>query len=392
MRTARTTIGSKRRVGIVALGGVAVLALVGGSALSATAADATSTTTYSCRTTDGGTTLVDFAGGTGLVNLGSTSGLVGVATGSNGLQVGLLNCTLAVLVPSTTSTPTTVLIGTPTPPTVAPTVPAVPVVPSAKPTAPELAPSATSTTPVVTEPVAAAPTPAPTSSTTTTNPSGTAATKLAAVTVSRTSTTVYPAAAGYSRSKVVFSVKGLTAAKGAVRITGKAVLRKGTKVVKTWRISSSTAKLSWNGKVGKKVKAGVYVLTVTAKGADGVTKVTRSKVRVSAKHLVTRTATVESVENVSSTTATMPAKVVKAMKLGRVTVRVRTVATVTGSAKLVFSADGTKRSIPLLNGSHTSKAFVVPDGFESVTVAHRWKKGAATLTSFRAVFRYKILV
>ncbi|WP_375389927.1 hypothetical protein [uncultured Amnibacterium sp.] len=374
----RTNARGPRRAGAVALVGTTALAIIGGSLLSATAANAD---TMRCATTNGTTTLVDVNGsGSGLINLGSPGGVIGIATGANGAQIGLLSCTAVVGLGGTApgTTVATLNAGSTTPvtvPTVSPSTPGTPgpTTPSATPTS-----SAPSTT-------APAPTGAPTAG-------STSSTKLSTVKVSTSSSTVYPAARGYSKSRVTFSVKGLTSTKGTVKITGKAVLKKGSKVVKTWKISSTTSKITWNGRIGKKVKAGVYTLTVTAWSADGTKKVTTMKVRVSAKHLVTRTISVPSKNLTGASTAALPAKVAKAFKYGKVTARVHYIAHVTGKARLVFANGATKRYVPLKDGTHSTKALPLPKGFGSVTIGHDWKKGDATLISLRSVFSYKQLV
>ena len=416
MSTTTDTHRRTRRVTIAALSGTTALAVLGGSMLTATAANAADPI-YTCTTTTG-TQLVSFgAAGGGLINLGSSGGLLGVATGSNGAQINLLNCVVAVNLGSTTSvvlngTPVVTLPTTPvTIPTTPVTVPTTPTDTPTTPTTPVLTPtpgastgstdstgtSSTSTSSTGTSSTGTSST--STTSTSTTTPAGTttptttttpASTALADLTVASSSTTVYPAKDGY-KDGVTFSVKGLTSAAKGVKVTGTAVLKKGTKVVKTWTISSATSKLTWNGRIGKKVMAGVYTLTVTAKSADGVKRVSSMTVRVSAKHLVTRTVQVKSKDIANRSTAVTPKKVIAALKLGKVTVRVRSVAT-RGKAALVFSGNGSKSVVALKNGTHTTKAVAVPKGLKKVSIGHRWAKGDVTLTSVRAIFRYKKLI
>jgi hypothetical protein len=391
MRGLRFTNRGTRRVATAALGGTMALAIVGGSLLSTTAANAD---TLSCVTTSGTTTLLNVTGsGGGLVNLGSTGGVVGIATMQDGTQVGLLGCTAVVSVGGTTPGATTATITTPTTtPTVTP--PSTPTTPTTTPTVP------TTTTPTTTTPTTAPPTTAPPSGSPSPTPSSSAeptaeptATKVATVKVTTSTATVYPSAKGYSKSKVTFSVKGLTSAKGAVTITGKAVLKKGTKVVKTWKINSSTSKLTWNGRIGKKVKAGVYKLTVTAWSSDGTKKVSTTKVRVSSKHLVTRTASLQTRDLSHATTNVLPKAVKKAFKYGKVTFRTHTVAKVTGPAHLVIvGPNGERVKLRLKDGSHTTKAAVLPKGFTKAKFLHRWKKSDAELLSLRTTFTYKALV
>jgi hypothetical protein len=63
-----------------------------------------------------------------------------------------------------------------------------------------------------------------------------------------------------------------------------------------------------------------------------------------------------------------------------------------GPAALVFYGNGTQSTVRLRNGTHTAKAVAVPKGLDRVSIGHDWKKGDATLTSLRAIFRYKRLV
>jgi hypothetical protein len=89
--------------------------------------------------------------------------------------------------------------------------------------------------------------------------------------------------------------------------------------------------------------------------------------------------------------ADIPRKLLKAYGLGDVAVRIRTVATVEGSASLVFSNQGVVRSVALKNGTHTTKALSVPQGFSHVMITHDWAKGAAHLTSLKAIWTYSTL-
>lgn len=385
---------SARRTAATAIGGSVALAIVAGSLMGATAANADAVTDPStCVPTTGTGELIGT--GSALVNVGSTNGLLGVGT-SNGLSVGLLNCGITANVGGTapTTTPTTTpTTPTGTTPTITPTTPTG-TTPTGTPTTTPTGTTQTSTSSTsTTSSTSSTSTTSTTTGTTSTSPSGESTTTapVSTVAVGATTTTVYPKAAGY-KDKVTFSIKGLSSAKGAVKIVGTAVLKKGTKVVKTWKIDGSTSKISWNGRIGSKVVPGTYRLTVTGTSVNGTKKVSTFTVKVSSKHFVTRTAVARSVLKASSLRAKMPAAVAKAFKYGKVTAKVKTVAVVRGPAKLVFSQKGVQRTIVLKNGTHTTKALAVPKKFTSVTVKHVWKKGAAKLVSYVTTWRYRVLV
>ena len=204
---------------------------------------------------------------------------------------------------------------------------------------------------------------------------------------------VYPSASGYSKSSVRFSVSGLTAARSDVPISGTAVLRKGAAVVRTWTIASATTALAWDGRVNSEVRAGRYTLTVTGWSADGASAVTTTKVRVSAKHLVTRTVSVRTRDLARARTDTLPVAVVRGFTYGRVTLRTHTAAKVSGPASLVISGPyGEQFSVPLRNGRHATRSGTLPREFTSATFHHRWAKGAAKLIDLYTVFTFKQLV
>lgn len=111
------------------------------------------------------------------------------------------------------------------------------------------------------------------------------------VSVSKSNSTLYPVKDGY-RDTEVYTVKAATTTGTTLKVSGKAVLKLGKHVVKTWKLATSgTHKLVWNGKYKSKVKAGKYTLSVSEKAAQGSTHKATAKVNVSTKHLVSRTLT-----------------------------------------------------------------------------------------------------
>ena len=214
---------------------------------------------------------------------------------------------------------------------------------------------------------------------------------LADVTVRSSTDSVYPVRDGYL-DDVRFEVRALGAAGQLVPVEGTAILSKGSAVASTWTLDTATTVLTWDGRVGGKIRRGVYTLLVTLYSADGSTRTTVNRIRVLTKHVVRRAVVVHSVVRGNDTQAAMPAQVLKAYAKGTVTVRVRTVAKVQGRASLVYSNDGVARSIALRDGVHTTKPLIVPKGFEHVTITHRWAKGAAKLKSANAIWTYYTLV
>jgi hypothetical protein len=267
------------------------------------------------------------------------------------------------------------------------------------------APTGTPThaTPAVTGPVPTTPPTAPTTTSSTTpatagapaagsalTVAAAAGTPIATVQLSRSAATVYPVKDGY-RDSVRFDVRGFTADQQPVGVTGTAELKKSGSTVKSWSLNGANTSLTWNGRVGSAVKTGVYTLLVTARSNDGTTHTASTTVQVLSQHLVTRTATAKSKVTAKATTATMPKAVKKALALGRVSLRLRTVATVHGKASLVFASGSAKRSIALRSGTRTTAALAVPKSFSKVTVEHVWKKGTR-LRSATAIWSYKALV
>jgi hypothetical protein len=111
------------------------------------------------------------------------------------------------------------------------------------------------------------------------------------VSVSKSNSTLYPVKDGYKDTEV-YTVKAATTTGTTLKVTGKAVLKLGKHVVKSWKLATSgTHKLVWNGKYKGKVKAGKYTLSVSEKAAQGATHKATSKVNVSTKHLISKTLT-----------------------------------------------------------------------------------------------------
>jgi hypothetical protein len=247
------------------------------------------------------------------------------------------------------------------------------------------APTAGTTTPVALAPSEAPPTTAVSAT------RSAAVDPLAAIDLGRSTSTVYPVKDGYLDS-VKFSVRALDAGGHLVPVEGTAVLSKGATVVEAWTLDQPVSVLTWDGTMAAAVRTGVYTLHVTEWSADGSTLTERSRIRVVSKHVERRAIMVRS--NVSTTAmhATMPRKVMHAFAKGIVTVRLRTVARVTGPAKLVFSGSGATRALALRDGVHTTKALTVPKGFERVTLTHDWARGAAELRSATAIWTYSALV
>jgi hypothetical protein len=318
------------------------------------------------------TTLVDTTGaGTGAIDLTGSS--TGVSLG--------VNCV------------TSVALGDPTPAPTAPTAPAQPVSRMQTSTSTATSSPATTTTDATTgaaDSVAAVADPISSNGSTISAAVASSTTELAHLSVLRSSNTVYPIKDGY-RDSVRFAVRAMNSSGAIIPVVGSAVLTKATTTVETWHIDSTSKVLTWNGRVGKAVETGLYTLKVTAWSPDGSQMTQQSRVRVLSKHLVKHTMTVRSNVGARSVSADIPRTLLKAYSTGAITCRVVTVATVTGPAKLVFSNNGVARSVVLRNGTHTTTALPVPQGFSHVTISHDWSKGAAHLKSLKAIWTYTTL-
>lgn len=228
--------------------------------------------------------------------------------------------------------------------------------------------------------------------TVTTSSASSTSSKLADLSLVRSSNTVYPVKDGY-RDSVKFAIRAMNAAGKAVAVEGSVVLSKAGKDLKTWALDGSKAVIDWNGRVGKRIDPGLYTLKVTAWSPDGSTRTSSSMVRVLSKHLEQRAIVVRSSVGAKSVAASLPRELLKAYATGEaVTVRIRTDAVVHGPAKLTFTQNGVSRSVALKNGVHTTKSLPVPAGFDHVTISHDWAKGDARLRSLKAIWSYYKLV
>jgi hypothetical protein len=198
---------------------------------------------------------------------------------------------------------------------------------------------------------------------------------------------VYPVHDGY-RDTVRFAVHARDSGGRRVPVTGTAVLARAGATVRTWRLSRSTALLTWDGRVHGRVRTGVYTLHVAVRSADGSRATAVSRVRVVGKRLRHRRVVVRQDVGSRSTTAALPKRVAAAFAVGAVTVRVRTDASVTGPAALTFSDDGVTRSIRLRDGVHVTEPVPLVTGFERVAIGHHWAKGTVELRSVEAIWSY----
>ena len=114
---------------------------------------------------------------------------------------------------------------------------------------------------------------------------------LTTLSVQRSLSTVFPVRDGY-RDTVVFTVTPTIDGPATAKVTGTARLSRGSRTVRTWKLHAGTNRLVWNGRVRGTVEPGGYTLSVRAKGPQGGARTAHSSVAVSAKRLVTRTATV----------------------------------------------------------------------------------------------------
>ncbi|GAA5036915.1 hypothetical protein ACFQRL_13765 [Microbacterium fluvii] len=108
-------------------------------------------------------------------------------------------------------------------------------------------------------------------------------TKLAA-----SAATLYPTKDGY-RDSAKLSVSSTTTTGGSIPTTGGVTITRGGKTVASWKLSSSKAwSATWNGKVGGKVVAGTYKVTVSIKGPEGKTQSASKTITVKKGKLVTK--------------------------------------------------------------------------------------------------------
>lgn len=200
--------------------------------------------------------------------------------------------------------------------------------------------------------------------------------------------TVYPVADGY-RDSLVLHIGGDTASGGAQPVTGVVVIKRGATEVERWSISSTDEDLVWNGRVDGKVVPGVYDVTAVVVDATGAVLAATATVAVSGKRLVAASQTVRSTA-VSGFHA-MSAKPKAGLTKGRVLLRLTTTARgISGKQYLVFSHRGKHLRVRVPNGTHRTKAVVVPKSFTSYRISHTWK-GTAKVSAVVYHYRYKKL-
>lgn len=211
-----------------------------------------------------------------------------------------------------------------------------------------------------------------------------------AIVVHRSSPTVYPVQDGYL-DVVRFSVRETGADGSCVPLDGTAVLRRGSRVVRTWHLGGMRSVIAWNGRIGARIRPGVYTLHVALRTPDGGERSEETTVRVMAQHLTRRTLTIRTDVGATATSAALPKELIGAYRLGGVSIATRTVAQVRGKAELVFGGDGHRKAVRLRDGVHTTRPVALPRGFERVTIRHAWKRGAARLQSLQAIWTYSVL-
>lgn len=226
---------------------------------------------------------------------------------------------------------------------------------------------------------------ATTASSTAVSSTAASAGSLATVSVMRSAGTVYPVKDGYVDS-VRFGISATDAAGTHVPVVGTAVLTSAGTTVAAWPVDAAMTVIGWNGRVAGAIRTGSYTLTVIAWSTDGMTHTGRAMVRVSGKRLVRHVVVTSTRVDRHTTVGHMPAHLLKAFTMGRVQVRIRTVAVVRGPAKLVFTNNGVTRTVTLRSGTRTTPLMPVPQGFNRVVITHRWARGAAKLQRLEAVW------
>ncbi len=345
-----------------------------------------------------GAPLVGIGTGGSIVGVGAGSGSAGplVAVGTGGSVVGVGGPLVAVgsgAVPMAPAVPTvTAAPAAPAALTVT-TVPAAPVVTTTAPTAPTApragAPSGAaggSSTGSTTVTLIGGGSGAPVA----TQPGDRPVPKAAApLVVTASWPTVYPVKDGY-RDEVTFALSGATSAGTPATVTGTATLSSGSDVVKTWDLTSSSQRLTWDGRDGGAVKPGVYRLVATVTDAAGTTATAASRVTASAKRL-------EPVHTVLRSTAVsgfhrMAAAPRSGLSKGRVTLRVTVVAShVHGTQSIAFVKNGKRLVVPVRNGRHTSRTITIPKSFTSFRIAKSWKGKSVRIGSIQYHYRYRAL-
>lgn len=208
--------------------------------------------------------------------------------------------------------------------------------------------------------------------------------------VLRSSDEVYPVVDGFEDS-VRFRVLGADTVGAAVAVSGTAALTHAGRIVRTWDLDGSTTVLTWDGRVHGAVRPGSYSLAVTAWSSDGSTVRSVSMVRVIGKRVVRKQLTVRTPLHGTVAVDAVPRNLLKAYAIGDVLLRLRTAATVHGTARLIVRGPGGSRIIALRNGVHTTAAIPVPLGFVPVTVEYEELAGRSSLRSLTSVWSYPTL-
>ena len=107
--------------------------------------------------------------------------------------------------------------------------------------------------------------------------------------ISASQRTVYPAKDGYlDATKIALSAS--TSTGKTIGATGTVKIVRGSKTVRTWKLSSSKSwSATWDGKVGGKVVPGTYTVKVALKGPEGATKSASTTIAVKTGKLVSKT-------------------------------------------------------------------------------------------------------
>lgn len=112
---------------------------------------------------------------------------------------------------------------------------------------------------------------------------------ITATAVSASARTIYPVKDGYLDATKI-SVSSNTSTAEAVTAQGTVTILRGTKTVRSWKLSSSKSwNVTWDGKVGGKVVPGTYTVKVQIKGPQGATKSATTTVVVKTGKLVEKT-------------------------------------------------------------------------------------------------------
>lgn len=216
--------------------------------------------------------------------------------------------------------------------------------------------------------------------------SGSAA-SVATVTVLRSSNTVYPVEDGY-KDGVRFAVRATNSAGRFIPVIGTATLTRSGRTIRSWYLDGTVSRITWDGRVRRAVRTGLYTLTVTEWSPDGITRTGRTTVRVIGKRRVRHELVTSTRVDRHSTTGRMPTELLESFARGDVKIRIRTVAVVRGPAAILFANSGASATVPLRDGTHTTPEIALLPGFAQVTITHRWARGAAKLRSLKTIWIY----